>query len=167
MKTSCSVIRTSAWPSPSRSTNRRFGSSQAMLGSCRNGRNGCPVLRRTCARRSPGVGPASATRSSWPSPARSRSCWRPLLSAAREGFAGDAFRAARTRPPPRLRLVEPGAGLLRQDAGDALAVQVDPLVGRPVEARGQVLEALGVELENLILDALPCCTRTRAAAATS
>ena len=46
-------------------------------------------------------------------------------------------------------LVEPGAGLLGEDAGDAFAIQIDPLVARAVQADGQVLQALGVDLLRL------------------
>ncbi len=48
-------------------------------------------------------------------------------------------------------LVEPGAGLLGEDAGDAFAVQIGPLVGRAVHADGQVLQALGVHLLHRVL----------------
>ena len=60
VKTSSSVIRTSAWPSPSRSTNRRFGSSQCDVGQLtRTARNGSQLCVARCARRSPDVGPAN------------------------------------------------------------------------------------------------------------
>ena len=49
----------------------------------------------------------------------------------------DQLRAARTSPVAQVRLVEPGVGLLGEDAGDALAVEVDPLVARAVEAEGR------------------------------
>ena len=48
-------------------------------------------------------------------------------------------------------LVEPGAGLLGEDAGDAFAVQIGPLVGRAVHADGQVLQARGVDLLHRVL----------------
>ena len=49
-------------------------------------------------------------------------------------------------------LVEPGARLLGEDAGDALAVQVGPLVGRAVQADGQVLQACRIDLFHRVLD---------------
>ena len=85
------------------------------------------------------------------------------------GFDGDAFRTARIRPAcfadrAEVALVEPGAGLLGEDAGDAFAVQIGPLVGRAVQPDGQVLQALRRR------PPAPCparwagCTRTRPAA---
>lgn len=51
-----------------------------------------------------------------------------------------------------ITLVEPRAGLLRQDARHPFAVQVEPLVARTVQVIGQVLEAFGVYLPDLILN---------------
>ena len=53
-----------------------------------------------------------------------------LLVAAQRGGRGDAGHQLQ-RPElalAQVRLVEPGVGLLGQDAGNALAVEVDPLV---------------------------------------
>ena len=58
------------------------------------------------------------------------------------GFAVDRAEVA---------LVEPGAGLLGQDAGDALAVQVGPLVGCAIQPDGQVLQAFGIHLLHRVL----------------
>ena len=48
-------------------------------------------------------------------------------------------------------LVEPAAGLFGEDAGDAFAVQIGPLVGGAVHADGQVLQAVGIDLLHRIL----------------
>ena len=153
MKASSSVISTSAWPSPSRSTNFRLGSSQGTLGSGGTGRKGCPAFVVGRARRSRAwdrpAPPGRAGRRR-PGPGTARGRWLRWLPG--DGLRGDGFERGPNRPPAQVALVEPGAGLLGQDAGDALAVQVDPLVGRAVEAGGQVLQACRVHLENLILD---------------
>ena len=52
----------------------------------------------------------------------------------------------------QVAFVEPCVSLLGENAGNAFAMQVDPLVPRPVETFRQVLEACCVEFENLILD---------------
>jgi len=51
--------------------------------------------------------------------------------------------------------VEPGVGLLGENPGDALAVQVDPLIAGAIETDGQVLEAFRVQFENTVLDVCP------------
>src|SRR5262249_23755432 len=51
-----------------------------------------------------------------------------------------------------VRLVEPGPGLFRQDARDALAVEINPPIAGTVEAFGQVYETRSVELAHLFLD---------------
>ena len=48
-------------------------------------------------------------------------------------------------------LVEPGAGLLGEDAGDAFAVEVGPLVGSAVHSDRQVFQARGVDLLHRVL----------------
>src|SRR6266540_1508668 len=48
-------------------------------------------------------------------------------------------------------LVEPGAGLLGEYAGDALAVQVCPLIACAVHASGEILQAFGVDLLDFVL----------------
>ncbi len=49
-------------------------------------------------------------------------------------------------------LVEPALGLFREDAGEAFAVEIDPLVPSVIETIGQVPQALGVDF----LDGLLC-----------
>src|SRR6185503_19449429 len=49
-------------------------------------------------------------------------------------------------------LVEPGAGLLGQHTRQALAIEVDPLVLHAVETDRQVLEALAIDLADLVVD---------------
>src|SRR5690606_39210033 len=59
----------------------------------------------------------------------------------------------RTEPTlAEVGLVEPRACLLRQDPGDALAIEVYPLVGRAVDADGQVRRAARIEVPDLVLD---------------
>ena len=69
--------------------------------------------------------------------------------------ANCASTCSRRRPAAvdraEVALVEPGAGLLGEDAGDAFAVQIGPLVGRAVQPDGQVLQALGVDLLHRVL----------------
>ena len=101
VKTSSSVIRTSAWPSPLRSTKRRFGSSQSMLGWSRKERNGAQPSSLVALEEA-GVGRSSSTRSSWPSPARSRNC-DAGCRVATDGFCATSC-CGPNRPSPRLGL---------------------------------------------------------------
>src|SRR5215217_7729850 len=48
--------------------------------------------------------------------------------------------------------IEPRAALLGQDARYTLAVQIEPLVTRAVQPIGQVFEAFGIDLPDLVLD---------------
>ena len=159
-KASSSVISTSAWPSPSRSTNLRFGSRRSRFRREVKGRKGCQPSASSCSYR-PGVGPSMTTTSGWPSPARSMNSAPPLsatlgLRATVSSGANCAFTCS--RPSGSLSgigltvaLVEPGAGLLGEDAGDAFAVQVGPAVGAAVQADGKVLEALRIDLLHRVL----------------
>ena len=61
-----------------------------------------------------------------------------------------SMRSRREPPVAEVGLVEPGAALPGQDAGQAFAVQVDPLVGGPVDPGGQVLQRLGAEVTGLV-----------------
>src|SRR5262249_13434675 len=49
-------------------------------------------------------------------------------------------------------LVEPGAGLLREHPREPLAVEVEPLVVRAVEADREVLDALALDVAHLVVD---------------
>jgi hypothetical protein len=60
------------------------------------------------------------------------------------GFDGFAAIRLLFRDRAEVALVEPSAGLLGEDARNALAVQVGPSVGAVIEADGQVVEALRV-----------------------
>ena len=175
-KASSSVISRSAKPSPVRSTNFRFGSCQSRTGSDAKGVKGSQPRPR-CARRSRAWGPNS-TRSSWPSPARSRNCCWPLAGRQRGLAATSSSRAELRKRELRaivallvdraqVRLVEPAAGLLGQDAGEPLAVEVDPAVLGAIEAIGQVLQALADRCRARSRRSPLRCSRTRAAAATS
>ena len=115
-------------------------------------RNGVPALRRSVRSKKPGAGRSRTTQSSWPSPARSRNCWRLADASAkrREARRLDhgskrAVAAAGRRDVSvsglEVALVEPGVGLLGEDAREPLAVEIDPLIRRAVDAAGQVLEA--------------------------
>ena len=70
---------------------------------------------------------------------------RSSLGRARRRFADEIDRA-------EVALVEPAVGLLGEDAGEAFAVQIDPLIGRAVEAVGQILQTLGVHFANGAVD---------------
>ena len=92
------------------------------------------------------------------------------------GFEGDGFERGElrlhllpavgqlVRDRAEVALVEPGAGLLGEDAGDAFAVQVGPAVGAAVQADGQVLEALADRPPPPRPARWARCTRTRRAA---
>ena len=79
------------------------------------------------------------------------------------GFEGDDFERGELRlhlfPAVRqlvrdraeVALVEPGAGLLGEDAGDAFAVQVGPAVGAAIQADGKVLQALRIHVLHRVL----------------
>ena len=58
MKTSSSVIRTSAWPSPVEIDEAQVRIVPVEVGQRRERSEGLPVARRACVRRSPAVGPA-------------------------------------------------------------------------------------------------------------
>src|SRR6266542_1783382 len=51
-----------------------------------------------------------------------------------------------------IALVEPCAGLLAQNAGDALAVQVDPLIAGGVETGREILQAAGIQFPRVFVD---------------
>src|SRR5688572_9336755 len=55
-------------------------------------------------------------------------------------------------PIAQIWLVEPRVRLFGQNAGDALAIEVDPLVYRAVQADWQVFQADRIELANIILN---------------
>ena len=92
------------------------------------------------------------------------------------GFEGDGFERGELclRPAPavgqlvrdraEVALVEPGAGLLGEDAGDAFTVQVGPAVGAAIQADGQVLQALPDRPPRPRPARWARCTRTRPAA---
>src|SRR5437764_12466993 len=48
--------------------------------------------------------------------------------------------------------VEPGIGLFRQDTGDTLAIKVHPSVTRTIQANGQIFQAVGTQIANVILN---------------
>src|ERR1041384_3306185 len=52
-------------------------------------------------------------------------------------------------------LIVPGAGLLGEHTRQALTVEIDPLVPRTVEPDRQVLEALAIDLADLLVEAGP------------
>ncbi len=52
----------------------------------------------------------------------------------------------------QVALVEPPLGLLGQNAGEPLPIQVDPLVARPVEAVGKILQALPVNVVDFFVN---------------
>src|SRR5215471_10017123 len=109
-KTSSSVIRMSAWPSPVRSTNLRLELFHSTLGTDLNDLN--DSQSSSCVRsKKPGVCPPNATRSSCPSPARSRNCCPPPLSAAKEGVFATSSRGAKRALTSSLSLVLIGKGL--------------------------------------------------------
>ena len=136
---SSSVIRTSARPSPSRSTKRRFGSFQAMrLGARCERAERLPALRRSSrSKDTRTAGPSNCDEVELAVAGQVQRAAAPPRDQRRPArHARRAARAARSRAVAgRVALVEPGARLLGQDAGDALAVEVDPLVRRAVQRR--------------------------------
>ena len=145
--TSSSVIRTSAWPSPVRSTKRRLGSLQSRLGWLANGVNGTsrPARRVRRIRRRP------------------IECHEVELAVAGEveelgatlESDGRFLRDELLRPESafaEIRLVPPGAGLFGEDAREPFAVQVEPLVLDAVGAGGKIGEALLVERACFLAD---------------
>ncbi len=50
-----------------------------------------------------------------------------------------------------IALVEPGIGLFGEDAGDAFAMQVCPLIGGTIHPHGQVFQAFRVHLFHRVL----------------
>jgi hypothetical protein len=80
-----------------------------------------------------------------------------LGAASRPHERGDGGHDSR-RPEPasaQVALVEPGAFDLGEDAGDALAVQVRPLIAALVDSSGEVDEALGVEVLDFVVNLSP------------
>ena len=79
------------------------------------------------------------------------------------GFEGDGFEWGElclhlfpavgqpVRDRAEIALVEPGAGLLGEDAGDAFTVQVGPAIGAAVQADGKVLQTLRIDLLHRVL----------------
>ena len=125
---SCSVMRTSGNPSPSRSRKRRFGSFQSMFGTIRSATNGAQSpLRR--ALEVAGERRRVADEVEVAVAAEVGELLRPPPSSA-----GDGQRAQRTRrrelAAAEVRLVEPGALRRRSGRRDALAVEVHPLLDR-------------------------------------
>lgn len=52
----------------------------------------------------------------------------------------------------QVRLVEPSTSLFGENAGDAFAIKVDPLVVGTVEPIGQVFKASRIEVANSLVD---------------
>ena len=67
-------------------------------------------------------------------------------------FPGRAIGAGGAEQGADVALVKPSACLLGEDAREAFAIEISPLVLAAVEPDGQVLEALRVDLANFVLN---------------
>ena len=162
-KTSSSVMRISAWPSPVRSTNLRLGLSQSEIGQRGEGYKGLPALVFGALVETRGrpieldqiqLAVAGQIQELLASAADGRE--RGLLGDPLDGCetGGDGLAAALVSGIDRAQvpLVEPAVGLFGEDAGHAFAVEVDPLVASAIQAVGQVLQTLGVDLVKRLVD---------------
>ena len=158
VKTSSSVMRTSAWPSPSRSTNLRLGSPQSTFGQRTRTGGTAPssslvralveARRRAIEARRDRAGRRRRDRGTAGAPLRLADEGVVATQFERGEARDSGFFGADLRPAAgaEVALVEPAAGLLGEDAGEPFAVQIDPLVAAAVETDGQILQAVGDRL---------------------
>ena len=151
VKTASSEIRMSECPSPVTSRKRRFGSLVLMFGRDLNGVNAPQPPSDSRAR---GIRPwARRTGRGRDGPRRRGRAIadRPPLE-RREGRLERDPLERPERAVAEIALVVPGVGLLGQDAGQSLAVEIDPSVSGAVDALRQILDARRVDLAHRFVD---------------